>query len=87
MQLLIILICHLLIGFSIVDWVMSVLPKFWEDKFKENALEADELQDTWYEYEHVIYFLIVVFGSFLAVAMLAAKAKKSVKRFFKPKQK
>lgn len=85
MQLLIILICHLLIGFSIVDWIMSVLPKYWEDKFEENALEADELQDTWYEYENVIYFLIVCFGTFLAVAMLIAKANKSIKRLFKPK--
>jgi len=87
MQLLIILICHSLIGFSFVDWVLSVLPTFWEDKFKENALEADELHETGYEYENVIYFLIVAFGSFLAVAMLSAKAKKSVKQFFKPNQK
>lgn len=87
MKLLIILICHFLIGFLIVDWIISVLPKYWEDKFEENALEADELQDTWYEYENVIYFLIVCFGTFLAVAMLMAKANKSIKRIFKPKTK
>ncbi len=85
MKLLIILICHLLIGFSIVDWITSVLPKYWEDKFEENALEADELQDAWYENENVIYFLIVCFGTFLAIAMLVAKANKSIKRFFNPK--
>lgn len=87
MNLLIILICHILIGFSIVGWIVSVLPKYWEDKFEENALEADELQDAWYENESVIYFLIVCFGTFLAVAMLMAIANKSVKQFLKPKQK
>ena len=85
MNLLIILICHFLIGFSIVDFIISVLPKYWEDKFEENALEADELQDAWYENENVIYFLIVCFGTFLAIAMLMAKASKSIKRLFKPK--
>ena len=54
MKLFIILICHFIIGFSIVDWIISVLPKYWEDKFQENALEADELQDAWYENENVI---------------------------------
>lgn len=87
MYLLTILICHLLIGFASVDFLIKILPRYWEDKFKENALEADQLQDTWYEHENIIYFLVVVFGTFLCIAMLMAKIERLVKRFFKPKQK
>lgn len=82
-----ILICHFLIGFLLVDVLIKILPEYWKDKFEENALEADEMQDVWYENEKIIYLLIVCLGSLLAAAMIIAKIHRSVKRFFKPKAK
>lgn len=71
-------------GMAIADFVHEVLPDYWEWAFKKHsALEADEMQDAWYQYENVIYFMIICLGYPIMLLLLFAKMKSIIKKLTK----
>ena len=79
-----IIIGNFVAGMAIADFVYKVLPDYWEWAFKKHsALEADEMQDTWYENEHVIYFVIICLGYPIMLLLLFAKMKSVIKKLTK----
>ena len=80
----IIITCNFLAGAAIAHFIQDRLPDYWEWAFKKHsALEADEMQDAWYQYEHVIYFIIICFGYPIMLLLLFAKMKSVIKKLTK----
>lgn len=86
MNLIIIITCNFLAGAAIAHFIQDHLPDYWEWAFKKHsALEADEMQDNWYENEHAIYLIIFLFGYVFMFLILCAfiygRIKKLIKKF------
>lgn len=81
MDLLIIISCNFLAGLAVAHFVYNVQDKFWRHMFnKYSTLEADEMQDTWFEHEKLIYFLIILFGYVFMFLILFGVLKKKFKK-------
>ena len=73
MNLIILISCNFIAGAAIAHFIQEVLPDYWEYAFKKHsALEADEMQDAWYENEQVIYAIIILFGYVFMILILFA---------------
>jgi len=84
MLLITIIVGNFIAGMAIADFISKVLPDYWEWAFKKHsALEADEMQDAWYENETVIYLIIICFGYLLMILLLFAKAQSIIKKLTK----
>lgn len=84
MLLITIIVGNFIAGMAIADFIHKFLPDYWEWAFKKHsALEADEMQDTWYQYEHIIYCVIICLGYPLMILLLLAKLKGTIKKLIK----
>ena len=84
MLLLIMIVGNFVAGMAIADFVYKVSPEFWEYMFNEKtALEADEMQNTWYENEYVVYFIIICLGYPIMLYLLFAIVQSIIKKLTK----
>ena len=85
MDLIIIISCNFVAGLAIAEFIYSVQPDFWRYMFeKHSALEADEMQDAWFENERAIYLIIILFGYafmfYILYAFFRARIMKIIKK-------
>lgn len=85
MNLIIIITCNFVAGLAIAEFIYRLQPDFWRYMFeKYPTLEADEMQDAWYENEQVIYFIVVVFGYvfmfYILYAFILGRIRKIIKK-------
>lgn len=86
MYLIIIITCNFLAGLAVAEFVYRLQPDFWKYMFEKHpAIEADEMQDAWYNNEQVIYFIIIVLGYpfmlFILYCFILGRIRKIVKKF------
>lgn len=71
-------------GAAIAQFIHSVQSDFWKHMFeKHSTLEADEMQDAWYNSEGLIYFLIVIFGYVFMFLILFGLLRSKIRKAFK----
>lgn len=80
-----VIVFNFIAGAAIAQFVYSIQSDFWKHMFeKHSTVEADEMQDAWYDNEELIYFSIVIFGYvfmlLILFGILASKIHKALKK-------
>lgn len=84
MLLITIIVGNFIAGMAIADFIYKFLPDYWEWAFKKHStLKADQMQDDWYQNEHIIYCVIICLGYPLMILLLLAKLKGTIKKLIK----
>ncbi len=84
MNLIIIITFNFISGAAVAHFIQDLMPDYWDYVFKtHNAIEADEKQTTWYEFEYIIYGIIFLFGYVFMLLILCGFIYKRIKKLIK----